>query len=165
MSPQDKAEAAALRGQWLRDQRHSRGWSVMEMRRRLREAAKDTGDTLPGNECLGVMIRRWEKGTGGVSERYRMYFCRAFGIPLDKFGVRQAATAPPQAPDIQPRGGPPTPGHRDRPLNEGDRAELFRLRRENAELTVKCDALKSCLAILARDATGDIRCSRITGNG
>ncbi len=62
------------------------------MRRQLREAAKTAGDTLPGNECLGVMIRRWEKDSGGVSERYRMHYCKAFQIPLDEFGTAQVVT-------------------------------------------------------------------------
>ncbi len=56
------------------------------MGRRLREAAKFAGDVLPGKECLGVMIRRWEKDSGGVSERYRLHYCKAFQIPLDQFG-------------------------------------------------------------------------------
>ncbi|HET9898834.1 MAG TPA: hypothetical protein VFQ44_28255 [Streptosporangiaceae bacterium] len=66
------------------------------MRRHLREAARDAGDTLPGNECLGVMIRRWEKDDGGVSERYRMHYCRAFKIPFEEFGTAPV-TPPPVA--------------------------------------------------------------------
>ncbi len=64
------------------------------MRRHLREAAKDSDDRLPGNECLGVMIRRWEKGEGGISERYRMHYCKAFGVPFDEFGSAPIVPAP-----------------------------------------------------------------------
>lgn len=56
------------------------------MRRKLREAAKAAGDTLPNNECLTVMIHRWENGRSGISERYRLHYCEAFQIPADSFG-------------------------------------------------------------------------------
>ncbi len=99
------AGAPRSRGQWLRQQRQSRGWSVPEMRRHLREAAREAGDTLPGNECLGVMIRRWEKDDGGVSERYRMHYCRAFKIPFEEFG-----TAPVTPPPVASHGVPAQAG-------------------------------------------------------
>ncbi len=77
------------------------------MRRRLRKAAQSAGDTLPGNECLGVMIRRWEKGTGGVSERYRLHYCKAFQIPIDQFGYSRPAAEPdsPEDSAAEPAGG------------------------------------------------------------
>jgi len=56
------------------------------MRRKLREAAKAKGDTLPDNECLAVMIHRWENGRSGISERYRLHYCQALQIPLESFG-------------------------------------------------------------------------------
>lgn len=67
------------------------------MRRKLREAAKTAGDTLPDNDCLTVMIHRWENGRSGISERYRLHYCDAFQIPLDRFGdpaARPAARQP-----------------------------------------------------------------------
>ncbi len=109
MSQASKIGAPASRGQWLRQQRQSRGWSVPEMRRHLREAAREAGDTLPGNECLGVMIRRWEKDDGGVSERYRMHYCRAFRIPFEEFGTAPV-TPPPVAGYGVPVQAGPVPG-------------------------------------------------------
>ena len=58
------------------------------MARQLRDAARTTGDTTPGGDCLATMIRRWEHGAG-ITERYRLHYCRAFRIPPDDF-----ATAP-----------------------------------------------------------------------
>jgi transposase len=39
-------------------------------------------------------------------------------------------------------------------LGEGERAELVRLRKENAELRMRCDVLKRSLALWVQDATG-----------
>ena len=39
-------------------------------------------------------------------------------------------------------------------LGEGERAELARLRKENAELRMRCDVLKRSLALWVQDATG-----------
>lgn len=72
---------------WLRHERRARGWSAMEMGRRLCEAAKASGDrTIPGNEAMCRNIRRWESGRGGVSERYILHYCKAFGISPQTFG-------------------------------------------------------------------------------
>jgi len=89
-------------GAWLRAQRHARGWTVPEMRRHLREAARAAGDTLPSNDCLSVMIRRWESDRGGISERYRMHFCRMLQITFDEFGQAPAATASPAIRQLGP---------------------------------------------------------------
>ncbi len=85
------------------------------MRRHLREAARESGDTLPGNECLGVMIRRWEKDDGGVSERYRMHYCRAFKIPFEKFGTAPVTPPPVASPGLPAQAGavPSGPGAPD----------------------------------------------------
>src|SRR5258708_6012148 len=56
------------------------------MRRRLREAARQAGDNLPDNDCLTVMIHRWEHDRSGISERYRLHYCQAFQIPIEEFG-------------------------------------------------------------------------------
>lgn len=63
------------------------------MRRQLREAARSAGDTLPSNECLNVMIRRWEDGRSGMSERYRLHYCGALQIPVEGFGDPDAIPA------------------------------------------------------------------------
>ena len=81
---------AGAHGQWLREQRQARGWSIQQMTRKLREAAALAGDTLPEADCLGTMIRRWEKG-GGVSERYQLHYCRVFQIRPGHFGGTPAS--------------------------------------------------------------------------
>lgn len=80
-------------GQWLLQQRHARGWNVRQMGRQLREAAEASRDTLPSKESLDVMIRRWERDSSGVSERYRLHYCKAFQIPTDRFGDPAALSA------------------------------------------------------------------------
>lgn len=64
------------------------------MRRQLRAAARTSGDNLPDNECLSGMIRRWERGANGMSERYRMHYCRAFGISHDDFSAALPVAEP-----------------------------------------------------------------------
>jgi hypothetical protein len=81
-------------GTWLRGQRQARSWNVPEMTRQLRRAATEAGDVLPDNECLYTMIRRWERGTTGVSERYMLHYCRALGIEPDRFGPPGPVTGP-----------------------------------------------------------------------
>ncbi len=85
-------------GQWLRAQRHARNWTIPDLRRHLRHAAAQTGDTLPGNEILGLLIRRWEDGNTRIPERYRNHYCRALGIPNDQYG-----TSPPPGTTSHPR--------------------------------------------------------------
>ena len=78
-------------GAWLRQQREARGWACPEMARRLIEAARASGDiSVPGVGTLARSIYRWERGTVGPSERYRLYYCQAFGIPAADFGNGQA---------------------------------------------------------------------------
>ncbi len=75
-------------GEWLRTQRRARGWAVWEMARQLREAGRGSGDpNVPRIEAIGRNIRRWEGGVGGVSERYRLYYCKALGIDATVSGT------------------------------------------------------------------------------
>lgn len=62
----------------LRSLRQSHGWDVPEMARQLRLAAGSTA--LPSHDGLVRMIRRWEAGTNGMSERYQLLCQRAFGL-------------------------------------------------------------------------------------
>ncbi len=68
-------------GDALRAQRRSRGWDVPEMARRLRRAAGD--DPLPEHGDLVRMIRRWERGTYRLSERYELLYAAALGVRPD----------------------------------------------------------------------------------
>jgi transcriptional regulator with XRE-family HTH domain len=94
----ENSEKVRLGGQelggWLRRQREARGWARPEMARRLIEAARANGDTaVPGVGSLVSNICRWERGTVGPSERYRLCYCRVFGISADDFGTGPAEGA------------------------------------------------------------------------
>jgi transcriptional regulator with XRE-family HTH domain len=85
-------------GTWLRQQRQARGWPIPDMARRLREAAKDSGDrTVPGNDAMCRNIRRWERGIGGISERHALHYCKALGIPPEQFGPCRSPNQPQEA--------------------------------------------------------------------
>jgi hypothetical protein len=93
-------------GAWLREQRLARGWPVPEMARQLRDAARDNGDSaLPDGDAICRNIRRWENGRGGISERYRLHYAKAFGVAPGQFGAgwpQPAAAVPAEAPDGYP---------------------------------------------------------------
>lgn len=74
-------------GVWLRRQREARNWTRPEMARRLTQAAQAKGDrSVPGVESLCHNIYRWERGAEGPSERYKLAYCQALGIPASRFG-------------------------------------------------------------------------------
>jgi hypothetical protein len=73
-------------GQWLREQRQARGWAASDLIRRLRAAATSVGDRLPANNALTAMVYRWEDDRSGISERYRLHYCRVLEIPISEFG-------------------------------------------------------------------------------
>jgi transcriptional regulator with XRE-family HTH domain len=74
-------------GPWLRRQREGRGWSRREMARRLIQAGRNAGDkTMPGVKSAYQNVRRWENGEYDVTERYKLYYCAALGIPPGHFG-------------------------------------------------------------------------------
>jgi transcriptional regulator with XRE-family HTH domain len=119
-------------GTWLRQQRQARGWPIPDMARRLRDAAKDIGDrTVPGNDAMCRNIRRWERGIGGISERHALHYCKALGIPPERFGPsrppnqpREAATstAGTSAATLAAPASPvPRPGYPVRDLTSGPR--------------------------------------------
>src|SRR5216110_3195881 len=77
-------------GEWLRRQRQARAWSRAEMARQLIKAARASDDTsLPGIDSICHNIYRWERGTVGLTERYRLYYCVALGISPDNFGAEE----------------------------------------------------------------------------
>ena len=58
------------------------------MARRLIKAAEGNGDcTMPGIDHITSNLYRWERGTVTPGDRYRLYFCHAFGITPDRFGA------------------------------------------------------------------------------
>ena len=78
-------------GAWLRKQREARCWPRTEMARRLIEAAHAHGDnSMTDVDNLCHNIYRWERGKVRPGERYRLYYCYAFDIPLSGFGKDQA---------------------------------------------------------------------------
>jgi transcriptional regulator with XRE-family HTH domain len=84
-------------GEWLRRQRQARAWSRTEMARQLIKAARASDDTsLPCVDNVCHNIYRWERGTVGLTERYKLYYCAALGISPDDFG----AGKPEQAEDL-----------------------------------------------------------------
>ena len=78
---------------WLRQQREARGWSRREQARRLIQAGRDTGDTsMPGVDGVYHNIHRWERGENEPTERYKLYFCKTFEIPVTEFGAKAPRT-------------------------------------------------------------------------
>jgi hypothetical protein len=72
---------------WLRQQRENRGWSKVELARRLIQAGHAVGDTaVPELSGMVHNIHRWER-EGGISERHKLHYCRALGIHPSQFGA------------------------------------------------------------------------------
>ena len=90
-------------GDALRSQRRSHGWDVPEMARRLRRAAGH--DPLPEHGDLVRMIRRWERGTYRLSERYELLYAAALGVRPDDLRRPGGASRQPEPPQ-----GPHAPG-------------------------------------------------------
>lgn len=105
-------------GTWLRAQRQARGWNIPETARQLRAAAKATGDkSVPGNKALCTYIRRWERGQIEPSERYKLHYCKTFGIPPAAYGHSTPQHNPPQLSDaLTTAATPATPGSPASPL-------------------------------------------------
>ena len=85
---------------WLRAQREGHGWTTSEMARQLIAAGRARGDRqLPGLDGMCHNVYRWERG-GTISERYKLHYCQAFGIPPAQFAT---------GPGPRPAAGPATP--------------------------------------------------------
>jgi transcriptional regulator with XRE-family HTH domain len=75
-------------GAWLRQQREARGLTRPEMARRLIQAGQARGDrSMPGRDSMCHNIYRWERGEGGLTERYRLAYCHALGLRPSQFGT------------------------------------------------------------------------------
>jgi hypothetical protein len=95
-------------GAWLRQQREARSWTRREMARQLIQAAHAAGDnTVPGTDSICHNLYRWEAGRGGLTERYKLHYCKALGIPPAQFGTDPPSSHPPL----------PTPPAADAPPN------------------------------------------------
>jgi transcriptional regulator with XRE-family HTH domain len=81
--PADKAAV----GTRLRAAREERGWSREALATRLRAASEEE---LPAVVSLAHMIKEWEAGKHGVSERYRVLYCRVFGMSEAELFERHA---------------------------------------------------------------------------
>jgi hypothetical protein len=74
-------------GAWLRQQREARSRSMREQARQLIRVGRETGDTaIPGVDSMYRNVYRWERGENGLSERYRLYYCKTFGLAAEQFG-------------------------------------------------------------------------------
>ena len=75
-------------GVWLRQQREARGWGRREQARRLIAAGRDAGDTaMPSVDGMYHNIHRWERGDNEPAERYKLYYCKTFEIPVTGYGA------------------------------------------------------------------------------
>jgi hypothetical protein len=82
------------------------------MARQLIKAAKARGDTsVPGADNISHNVYRWERGAVTPAERYKLYYCGAFGIPFGQFG---ASMPSPGMVDTGP-GGSAAPAYRGLP--------------------------------------------------
>ena len=97
-------------GAWLRQQREARGWAKREMARQLIQAGRSSGDTsMPGMDNMCHNIYRWERGQGGLTERYKLHYCKALGIPPDQFGADPASPPPATLAQAVPAAPPASP--------------------------------------------------------
>jgi hypothetical protein len=87
-------------GAWLRQQREARRWTRLEMARQLIQAGRSKGDTLPGADSMCHNIHRWERGQGGLTERYKLHYCTVLGISPAQFGTDPDPQPEPAAPRL-----------------------------------------------------------------
>jgi hypothetical protein len=80
-------------GVWLRQQRETQGWSRREQARQLIRVGREAGDTaMPGVDGVYHNIHRWERGDNEPTERYKLYYCKTFEIPVTEFGTTAPRT-------------------------------------------------------------------------
>lgn len=82
------AGRAALGGR-LRAERESRGWTCRQLAGKLSDASAGICP-VPQIESIVPQIRRWERGSAGVGERYRTLYCIAFGMGAELWDGSQS---------------------------------------------------------------------------
>ena len=81
-------------GAWLRQQREDLGWTRPEMARQLIKVGQARGDTsMPGMDSMCHNLYRWERGTVGLSERYKLYYCMPSASRLPTSAAASPVTA------------------------------------------------------------------------
>jgi hypothetical protein len=73
----------------LRAERESRGWTCRQLAGKLSDASAGIYP-VPQIESIVPQIRRWERGTAGIGERYRALYCIAFGMGAELWDGRQS---------------------------------------------------------------------------
>ena len=69
-------------GARLRAEREARGWTYRSLAEKLSHASAGICP-VPDVELIIPQIRRWERGAGGVGERYRTLYCIVFGMGME----------------------------------------------------------------------------------
>jgi tetratricopeptide (TPR) repeat protein/transcriptional regulator with XRE-family HTH domain len=93
VSPKRRTSAGDVLKTSLWAERKARGWSSHKMAEVLRSTADDP-DSLPHVTSLKRMLLDWEAGRKGVSERYRLLYCKAFQMTEDElFGALPLAVS------------------------------------------------------------------------
>jgi tetratricopeptide (TPR) repeat protein len=78
-------------GAWLRGHRQAHSWTNRDMARRIIDAGQTAGDkSMPSLDTMCRNVRRWERGHGSITERYKLHYGRALGIPPAQFGTAPA---------------------------------------------------------------------------
>ena len=62
----------------LRLWRQSKGWDVPPMARKLRKAARDSGEDVAAHHGLVKTIPQWGRGDRAPRERYRLLYLKVF---------------------------------------------------------------------------------------
>jgi transcriptional regulator with XRE-family HTH domain len=97
MSGEGACSMADVRRVWadrIRTERKARGWDKPEMARQLARAAGPQRASLPDHDSLLAYVKRWERGTVGISERYQMLYARAFGVDETELFAQETRVVP-----------------------------------------------------------------------
>ena len=114
-----RAEQAAMPaselGAWLRHQRENLNWGKREMARRLIDAGRACGDNfLPSLKTMTHNVYRWERGDHDLTERYKLYYCKALAIAPGTFGPHAPGAGPSPLAALRARPASSSPAASDR---------------------------------------------------